>query len=109
VAVGTDDERARRAAIREDDPEELEARRIGPLQIVEEEHERALVVAPRGEEAGERTAEAVLRLDRAGLGHRGLGTDEPFKLRHDVDEHLALLADPREDRRAPLRERVVAL
>lgn len=64
VAVRTDEQEVARLGVCEQLEEEIEARRVGPLQIVEEQHERPRVRREHPEEAAEHQVEAVLRLLR---------------------------------------------
>ncbi len=72
VAIRTDDEEVPRVEVRHQILQEREARRVGPLEIVEEEHEGVLLPGEHPDEVPEDDAEPVLRLDRRQLGGRRL-------------------------------------
>ena len=92
------DGRIRRGGQRVEQPE---GRAVGPLQIVQEEHERVL---PRGEQAHEglkREMEAGFGLDRADRRKRGRRSHEPLELGRKIGDHARVVPEGVLDALAP--------
>ena len=65
VAYRTDEQQMLRTRFGEQRLDQVQSRRIGPLQVVENEHQRLRRRRGCGEKTLQQTAEAVLRLGRA--------------------------------------------
>ena len=89
--------------------EEPEAGRIGPLEIVEEERERVLLLGEHPDEVPEHDAEPVLRLGRRQLGDRRLPADDELDLRDHVDDELSVDPEGVEQPLPPGRDPLLAL
>ena len=70
--------------------EEAERRRIQPLQIVEEQRERALLGREDAEEAPENHLEAVPRVLRRQVRDRRLCSDHELQLGNEVHHELTV-------------------
>ncbi len=89
--------------------EQVERRRVEPLQIVEEERERMLRPGEDAEEAPEHQLEAALRVLRRQLGDRRLLADDELQLRDEVDDELAVRPQRLAKRVAPRGQLGLAL
>ncbi len=67
-------------------PEHVEARAVGPLEVIEEQHERMLGARDDGEDALQEQVEAVLGFFDRDVGHRWLRSDQQLELRHETHE-----------------------
>src|SRR6516165_3716870 len=83
---------------------EAERRRIEPLQIIDEDHQRMLGPSEYADEAPEHGLEADLGVQRRKCGHVRLRTDHPNELRHQVREQAAVGPHRLEDGVAPPRD-----
>ncbi len=92
VAIGANQQQRRRLRVGEQVLEELEARQIGPLQIIQEHDERVLGGGEHAEELLEQPLEAIQRVSRGQLRNRWLPAHHALQLGHHVHEDLALLA-----------------
>src|SRR5207302_9573206 len=72
--------------------EEVERRRIRPLQIVEEQRERVLPAREDAEEAPENHLETVLRVLRRQVRDRRLCPDHHLQLGNQVHDELTVRA-----------------
>lgn len=91
--VGAENEQAPRVGVREQVLEELEARAVSPLEVIQEEDERALLRREHAEEATEDEVEPVPRVGRPEGRRRGLLADDELDLRDDVDDELPAVAE----------------
>ena len=71
VAVGAHQHQAAAVAAGQQRLEQRQRGRVGPLQVVEEQHQRVLRPRDRGDEVLQHALEAVLRLDAAQRRRRG--------------------------------------
>ena len=109
VAVRADEEEARGLGVGEDGLEHLDRGGVDPLEIVEEDHERARRPAERAEEAAEHQGEAVLRLDGTELEDGRLLAQDHRHVRDDVDDDLPARPERVEEAPAPRLEILLAL
>src|SRR5690606_28091212 len=63
---------------------------IGPLQVVEEDHQRMLGLGEHTHKLQQQLVEAVARLGGAELQRRRLRPDDQLDIGDDVDQHLAV-------------------
>src|SRR6267142_1863251 len=80
-------------AIRDDGLEEVECRRIQPLQIVEKQGERVLLPREYAEEAPEDHLEPALRVLRRKLRDRWLLPDHELQFGNEVHDQLPVRAE----------------
>ena len=85
VPVGADQQQVLHVRLGQQILEQVERRRIEPLQIVEEQRERVLLAREHAEEAPEHQLEAVLRVLRRQLRDRRLFSDDELQLGNEVD------------------------
>ena len=81
VPVGADQQQVPHLRVRDQMLEEVERRRIQPLQIVEEQRERVLRPCEHADEAPEHQLEAVLRVLRRQIRDRRLLADDELQAR----------------------------
>ena len=81
VAVGADQQQVPHIRLGDQMLEQVERRRVEPLQIVEEQRERMLRPGEHAEEAPEHQLEAALRVLRRQLGDRRLLADDELQAR----------------------------
>ena len=72
--------------------DEVECRRIQPLQIVEEQRERMFLAREHAEEAPENHLKAILGVLRRQVRDRRLWSDHELELGNEVDDELAVRA-----------------
>jgi hypothetical protein len=72
--------------------DEIERRRIQPLQIVEEQRERVLLAREHAKEAPEDHLKAILGVLRRHVRDRWLFSDNELELGNKVDDKLAVRA-----------------
>ena len=101
VAVGADHEQPSKIRIGEQGVQQREGRRIGPLQVVEEDHQRVGRRGEHAEEPLEQEVEPVLGLRGSQDRHRGLLPDDELHGRDDVDDDLAIDSQGAEQRIVP--------
>src|SRR5437879_3642341 len=90
VAVGTYQEEIPRIGVRDEVLEELEARGIYPLEVVEKDRNGVLLAGKHGGELPEHHAEAVLRLGKGQLRDGRLPTDDELDLGDHIDDELTV-------------------
>ena len=93
VAVGTDQQEVAHLGIGHEMLDQIEGRRIQPLQIVEEQRQRMLRTGEHAEETPEHQLEAILAILRRQIGHRRLLADDEGQLRDQIDHELAVRAE----------------
>src|SRR4051794_17236732 len=93
VAVGGNEQQETRVRLGEQMFDELQAGRIGPLHVVEEQCERMFLAAEHRQEALKHQAEPVFRLDWRQRRYRRLWADDERDLRQDLDDQLTVDAD----------------
>ena len=93
VAIGAEHQKVAGVRRGEQGPEQLEAGEVGPLKIVEEQDQRMLRGAERGDEGVEHHPEAFLGLERRQRRQRRLGPEEELGLRDDLRDQLPVRAD----------------
>ena len=89
--------------------EQIERRRIQPLQIVEEERQRMLRAREDADEPPEHQLETSLRLLRRKLGDRRLLADDELQFRDEIDDQLPIRAQRLPKRVAPFAQVCVVL
>src|SRR5688572_28754391 len=109
VAVGAYYEEVRALGRGEDQLEQAQRGRVGPLQIVEEERERMRRRREHLEERLERELEAMLRLGRAELGHRSRRADHQLELGNKIHDHARVRSQRGAQLLGPDRERGLRL
>ena len=90
VAVGADDEQVRALAAGQELAEEPQRRRVGPLQVVEEQRQRVLLVGEHLQELAEHQLEAGLRFGRPHRRDRRLRADHQLELRDQLRDQLSV-------------------
>ena len=109
IAVGAQEQQVAIVRIARPQFDEPERGRVGPLQIVQEEHERVLWPGDHAQEGREYEVEAILRLLGSELRSRRLRAEDSLELGNDVDENLAAGRDGSLDVFAPSVERGLRL
>src|SRR5271168_3272105 len=89
--------------------EEVERRRVQPLQIVEEQSQRVLLPRERAKEAPENHLKAVLGLLRRQVRDRRLCSDNELQLGDKIDDQLAVRTQRLLENVPPPAERCLAL
>ncbi len=89
--------------------QQIEGRLVQPLQVVDEQHERAFGAGKSAQRALEHAAKAVLGLVRGDRRHGGLRIDQQFELRDELEQELPIHADCTPQRFAQPSERRVVL
>ena len=109
VAVGADCQQVTAVGVRDNIHKELQSRRVEPLQVVEEEHQRMLPARKHPKEPATDGEKAVLRLAKGQLGHWRLRANKQFKLGHKIHDEPAVRAQRLENGLAPACQFLVAL
>jgi hypothetical protein len=109
VAESADDEERPHVGMGHQVLEQREAGRIGPLQIVDEEREGALLVGEHPDEAPEHEAEPSLRLGRRQLGNGRLRADEELQLGDHVHHEPCVGAQRWPESLTPVANPLLAL
>ena len=84
VAVPAEDQEVGRRLVPGQDLHQLEGGEVGPLEVVEEEHERVLGAGEGPDEPGKDPVQPPAGLVRADVGDRRLGAHEELDLGQDV-------------------------
>jgi hypothetical protein len=108
VAVRTDEQEVARLGVCEQLEEEIEARRVGPLQIVEEQRQGVRSLGEHADEAPEHGEEAVLRLQRGQRRHRRLLADQELDRRDELCDEPPVHPEGRLQLRPPDRDLLLA-
>ena len=90
VPVGPDQQQMPDLGIRRQMLDEIEGRRIQPLQIVQEERQRMLFAGEHAEEAREDHMKSTLSILRRQIGDRRLIADHQLEIGDEVDDELAV-------------------
>src|SRR6202030_195275 len=93
VPKGADQQQVVHIRLRQQILEQIERRRVQPLQIVEEQHQRMFRPGEDAEEPAEHQLEPALRLLRRQLRDGRLDPDDELHLRDEADDKLAVRAD----------------
>ena len=93
VAIGADEQEMLDVGVGHDVFEQLERRRVQPLEVVEEERERMFLAREHAEEGSEHEVEAALRFGRRKLRHRHLLAQHQLELRDQIDDELTVRTD----------------
>jgi hypothetical protein len=88
--IGTDQKQVLQLRLSQQILEQVEGRRVEPLQVVEEQRQRMLRPGKDTNETPKHQLEAPLRILRWKLDNRGLIADNELQLRDDVDHELAV-------------------
>jgi len=83
--------------------------RIGPLQVVQEQHQRMPGAGEDFDEAGEQAVQAQLGLSRRRRGHRVGGADDQRQLGNQFDQHADAIAQGAVQFCGPLPQRCFGL
>src|SRR6266542_102376 len=102
VAVSANQEKVLNALAREKRLEQTQCRRVGPLQVVEKDHQRMVLARQRADEILEDELEPVERLRGAKSGRRRLLTDDQLDLRDDFGQDAPLRTQARGQSSAPI-------
>ncbi len=89
--------------------EEVERRRVKPLQIVKKQGERVLLPREYAKEAPERHLEAALHVLRRQVRDRRLLSDHELQLGNEVDDELSIWAQRRAQSIPPPAKLLLAL
>ena len=92
VSIGPDQQQVPHLRVRDQVLEEVERRRIQPLQIVKEQRERVLLPCEYAEEPPEHHLEAVLRFLRWQVRDRRLFSDHQLQLGNEAHDELTVRA-----------------
>src|ERR1700682_2346572 len=92
VPIGADQHQVPHLRVRDQMLEQVERRRIKPLQIVQKQRERVLLAREHPEEPPEYHLEAVLRVLRRQIRDRWLFPDHELQLGNEVDDELSIWA-----------------
>ena len=109
VAIGADQHQVAQIRLGQQVLQQIERRRVEPLQIVEEERQRMFGPGEDADEPPQHQLESPLRLLRLKLGHRRLVADDEPQFRNEIDHQLAVRAQRLQKGIAPDAERGVAL
>ena len=109
VPVGADQQQVPHIRLGQQVLEQIERRRIEPLQIVEEQGQRMLRPGEHAEEAPEDQLEASLRVLRRQLGHRRLLADDELQLGDQIHHELPVRTQRLAERLTPAAELRFAL
>ena len=101
VAVGADQQQMAHLGMGDEMFDQIEGRRIQPLQIVEEQRQRMLGPSEHAEESPEHQLEAILAILGRQIGHRRLLADDEGKLGNQIDHELAVRAEGVQQGRTP--------
>ena len=91
--IGTEEEKVHVARFPHEQPQQIQGSRVGPLQVIQKEHERVLFSRHRPDECAQDVMDAILRLGGGELLDGRLGPDDQFELRKDIHHHLSVLAE----------------
>ena len=109
VAVGADDQQPAEVGIGEERAQQREGRRIGPLEVIEEDHQGMSRGSEHRQELLKQQGEPVLRLRGPEDRHGGLLPDDVLDGRDDVDDDLRVDPERLEQRVLPSPHRLLAL
>ena len=109
VPVRADQHQVRHAGWSQQIFEQIERRRVEPLQVVEEERQRMLRPGEHADEPPEHQLETALRVLRRELRNRRLVSDDELELRDEVDHEPPIRAQRLTQRVAPAAQLGVAL
>ncbi|MNM84333.1 hypothetical protein D3C81_964210 [compost metagenome] len=109
VAVRADDQHAALVARDHEQFDHPQGGRIGPLQVVEEQHQRVPGAGEYFDEAGEEAVQAQLGLCRRRRGHRVRRADDQRQLGNQLDQHADAAAQRRVQFGGPLAQRFLWL
>ena len=109
VPVRADQHQVRHAGWSQQIFEEIERRRVEPLQIVEEECQRMVPLGEYADEPPEHHLETPSRVLRRKLGNRRLLSDDDLKLRDQVDHEPPIRAQRLRQSVTPATQLGVAL
>jgi hypothetical protein len=93
VAVSADHAQVACIHIGEQAVEQVERRRVGPLQVVEEDDERCVLARKDGQDAPDQERQAVLRLARADRGRLWLRSYQELEVRAEVGDDPPALTE----------------
>jgi hypothetical protein len=89
--------------------EQLQRRVVGPLQVVEEHHQRVVALREHPDQPLDQRGEPAVRLRRRQLGDRGLRADQLLERGDHVDQHPAVGPGDLEELRLPRRDALAGL
>ena len=105
VAIGADEKHVTLVARGHELLDHPERGRIGPLQVVEEQHQRAIGGREHVDETRERTVQSKLSLFRCHRGDRLCGPHDQRQLGNQFDHHAQAIAQARAQPQGPLSQR----
>ena len=109
VAIGGDEQDVVARGVADPLLEKLQRGRVGPLQVVQEDHQGVIRLREDAQEAREQRMEPVPRFDGTDLGHRCLRTEDVLELRHEGDQELPVRRDRVLDLLPPALQRCFGL
>ena len=109
VAVRADEQQAALVAGEHEQLDHPQRGRIGPLQVVQEQHQRMPGAGEDFDEAGEQAVQAQLGLCRRRRGHRVGGADDQRQLGNQFDQHADAIAQGAVQFSGPLPQRCFGL
>ena len=109
VPVRADQHQVRHAGWRQQILEEIERRRVEPLQVVEEERQRMVRSREHADEPPKHQLETSSRVLGSELRNRWLVSDDQLELRDEVDHEPPIRAQRLDQRVAPTTQLGVAL
>src|SRR5580658_6029439 len=109
VAKRPDEEEVTDVRVRHEMLEQLEGRRIQPLQIVEKEGERVLLAGEYAQKGAEHHVKTTLSLRGREGRNRWLPADDELELGNEADNELTIEAHGFADRLAPTLDLCLAL
>jgi len=109
VPVGADQEKEFHPRAGEERAEEAQRRRVGPLQVVDEDHQRMLALRQRAHEVLEDELEPVLRLGGGERRRRRLLAQDELDLRNEFRQDTRVGAERFREPRAPSAQAGLAL
>src|SRR2546422_208070 len=109
VPVGADQEKEFHPRAGEERAEKAQRRRVGPLQVVDEDHQRMLALRQRAHEVLEDELEPVLRLGGGERRRRRLLAQDELDLRNEFRQDTRVGAERFREPRAPSAQAGLAL
>jgi hypothetical protein len=97
----TDEQHVHALRVRRERAERVEARRVGPLHVVDEEHERLPLGRERLHERLQRDVEPCACVDRVDSRQRGRNAEDGLELGHELGEDARVVAHGSQDALAP--------
>src|SRR6516225_2074160 len=109
LPIGADNQQMPEIGPGEEILQQVERRRIEPLQIIEEKRKRVIGPSEDADEASENELESTLRLVRLELRDRWLFTEDELQFRDEIDHEPAIWPQRLQKIMAPVRQLGLAL